>query len=65
MANSIPQFAIFMLVLLLSLSWHESAHAWMADRLGDYTARYMGRVSLNPLVHIDPIGTILFPAIAF
>jgi Zn-dependent protease len=65
MANSIPQFAIFMLVLLLSLSWHESAHAWMADRLGDYTARYMGRLSLNPLVHIDPIGTILFPAIAF
>jgi len=54
-----------MLVLLLSLSWHESAHAWMADRLGDYTARYLGRVSLNPLVHIDILGTILFPAISF
>lgn len=54
-----------MLVLLLSLSWHESAHAWVADRLGDYTARYMGRVSLNPLVHIDILGTLLFPAISF
>jgi len=48
-------------VLLFSLSIHEAAHAWMADRRGDYTARYMGRVSLNPAAHIDPIGTILFP----
>ena len=47
--------------LLFSLSVHESAHAWVADYLGDYTARYLGRVSLNPLVHIDPIGTLLFP----
>jgi Zn-dependent protease len=49
------------LVLLLSLSIHESAHAWTADTLGDPTARYLGRVSLNPMVHADPIGTILFP----
>ena len=48
-------------VLLLSISIHESAHAWSADRLGDATARQMGRVSFNPLVHIDPVGTILFP----
>lgn len=48
-------------VLLFALSIHESAHAWAADYLGDYTARYMGRVSLNPLVHIDPIGTVVFP----
>jgi len=48
-------------VLLLSLSIHESAHAWTADALGDPTARYLGRVSLNPLVHADPFGTILFP----
>src|SRR5215467_3732311 len=40
------------------------AHAWTADRLGDPTARLLGRVSLNPLVHADPIGTILFPLIA-
>jgi Zn-dependent protease len=48
-------------VLLLSLSVHESAHAWMAHRLGDDTALHEGRVSLNPLVHMDPIGTFLFP----
>src|SRR5215467_11791154 len=51
------------IVLLLSLSIHESAHAWTADRLGDPTARYLGRVSLNPLVHADPVGTILFPLV--
>lgn len=48
-------------VLLFSLSVHESAHAWMAHRLGDDTALLEGRVSLNPLVHMDPIGTLLFP----
>jgi Zn-dependent protease len=65
MHANLGEYGIFMVVLLLSLSWHESAHAWMADRLGDYTARYMGRVSLNPLVHIDLIGTLLFPTIAY
>jgi Zn-dependent protease len=43
---------------------HEAAHAWAADRLGDPTARHLGRLSLNPAVHIDPIGTLLFPLIA-
>lgn len=51
-------------VLLLSLTIHEAAHAWTADRLGDSTARLLGRVSLNPLVHIDPAGTIILPIIA-
>jgi Zn-dependent protease len=51
-------------VLLLSLTVHEFAHAWTADRLGDPTARQLGRVSLNPLVHADPIGTVLFPLLA-
>ncbi|HYT76864.1 MAG TPA: site-2 protease family protein [Vicinamibacterales bacterium] len=51
-------------VLLISLTVHEAAHAWTADRLGDPTARVLGRVSLNPLVHIDPIGTVLLPLIA-
>jgi Zn-dependent protease len=51
-------------VLLLSLTIHEAAHAWTADRLGDPTARVLGRVSLNPLVHIDPIGTVLLPIVA-
>ena len=52
-------------VLLLSLSVHESAHAWTADRLGDPTARDLGRISLNPLVHADFFGTFLVPLIGF
>ncbi|MGD0519768.1 MAG: site-2 protease family protein [Terracidiphilus sp.] len=56
--------AVFEFVLLLfSLSVHECAHAWMASRLGDQTARMMGRVSLNPMDHVDPVGTLLFPAL--
>ena len=51
-------------VLLLSLTVHEAAHAWTADKLGDPTARVLGRVSLNPLVHIDWIGTVLLPLLA-
>ena len=51
-------------VLLLSLTIHEAAHAWTADKLGDPTARVLGRVSLNPLVHIDWIGTVLLPLVA-
>ena len=49
------------IVLLFSLTVHETAHAWTASRLGDQTARLLGRVSLNPVVHADPIGTVLFP----
>ena len=56
-------FSLF-LVLLFSLTVHEAAHAWTADRLGDPTARMLGRVSLNPGVHVDPIGTIVFPLVA-
>jgi Zn-dependent protease len=51
----------YYVVLLFSLSVHESAHAWMASRMGDETAQRLGRVSLNPLVHIDPIGTVVIP----
>jgi Zn-dependent protease len=51
-------------VLLISLTIHEAAHAWTADRLGDPTARMLGRVSLNPLVHIDWVGTVLLPLLA-
>lgn len=58
------QVLIAFLVLLFSLTVHEAAHAWSADRLGDTTARVLGRVSLNPAVHVDPIGTLLFPLIA-
>ena len=49
--------------MLGSLTVHEWAHAWTADRLGDPTARMLGRVSFNPLVHIDPIGTVLLPLV--
>ncbi|MDR3725495.1 MAG: site-2 protease family protein [Terracidiphilus sp.] len=56
--------AVFEFVLLIfSLSVHECAHAWMASRLGDQTARLQGRVTLNPMYHVDPIGTLLFPAL--
>jgi Zn-dependent protease len=56
--------AIGLGIILVSLTIHEAAHAWTADRLGDPTARLLGRVSLNPVVHIDPIGTILLPILA-
>jgi Zn-dependent protease len=56
--------AIFEFVLLLfSLSFHECAHAWTASMLGDQTARLQGRITLNPMYHVDPIGTLLFPAL--
>ena len=61
----VVQLLTALLVLLGSLTVHEAAHAWAADRLGDSTARMLGRLSLNPLVHIDPVGTILFPLISF
>jgi Zn-dependent protease len=61
---NVAQIFISFIVLLFSLTVHEMAHAWTADRLGDPTARLLGRVSLNPLVHADPVGTVLFPLIA-
>jgi Zn-dependent protease len=60
----VPVLIITFLVLLFSLSVHEAAHAWSASRLGDETARRLGRVSLNPVVHTDPIGTLLLPLLA-
>lgn len=48
-------------ILVFCLSLHEAAHAWMASRLGDPTARMLGRLTLNPIKHIDPFGTILIP----
>jgi Zn-dependent protease len=52
-------------VLLFSLSVHESAHGWMALRQGDDTAARQGRITLNPLSHIDPLGTLLIPLLQF
>ena len=45
--------------LLIAITFHEAAHAFVADRLGDLTPRYMGRLTLNPIAHLDPVGTIL------
>src|ERR1700720_4500541 len=53
-----------LIVFLFAISVHESAHAWMANRRGDPTARMLGRVTLNPIKHIDPFGTVLLPLIA-
>lgn len=58
------QIGLSLAVLIASLTFHEAAHAWAADRLGDPTARLLGRLSLNPLAHIDPVGTVLFPLVA-
>ncbi len=52
-------FLLTAVALILAITVHECAHAWVADRLGDPTARYLGRVSLNPLVHLDPVGTVM------
>src|SRR5258705_2827324 len=54
-----------MVVLLLAISAHEAAHAWMSDRFGDDTARLLGRITLNPVAHTDPIGTLLIPIVSF
>ena len=61
---NLAQIFIAFVVLLFSLTVHEMAHAWTADRLGDSTARGLGRVSLNPMVHADLIGTVIFPLLA-
>jgi len=60
----ISTLLIALLVLIFSLTVHEAAHAWSASQLGDDTAKRLGRVSLNPMVHVDPIGTLLLPLIA-
>ena len=61
----IPNLIIYMVVLLLAISAHEAAHAWMSNRFGDDTARLLGRITLNPTAHIDPIGTLLIPIVGF
>lgn len=53
-----------LIAFLFAISVHESAHAWMASRCGDPTARMLGRITLNPIKHIDPVGTIVMPLIA-
>ena len=64
MPLSTQEIFILFALLVMSLSVHEAAHAWTADKLGDSTARRLGRITLNPLAHIDWIGTVLFPLLA-
>ncbi|MEW6087978.1 MAG: site-2 protease family protein [bacterium] len=61
--TQISELAISLPVLLFAVIVHECAHGWTAEKFGDPTARIMGRLTLNPLPHIDPIGTILLPVI--
>jgi Zn-dependent protease len=59
------QLIIYIVVLLFAISAHEAAHAWMSNRFGDDTARLLGRITLNPIAHTDPIGTLLIPIVNF
>lgn len=61
----VAHLAIYMVVLLLAISAHEAGHAWMSHKFGDDTAFLLGRVTLNPVAHTDPIGTLLIPIISF
>ena len=60
-ANFVSHLVIYMVVLLLAISAHEAAHAWMSYKFGDDTAYLLGRVTLNPVSHTDPIGTLADP----
>lgn len=61
----VAQLVIYMVVLLFAISAHEAAHAWMSYKFGDDTARLLGRITLNPVAHTDPIGTLLIPIASF
>ncbi len=61
----VAHLVIYMVVLLLAISAHEAGHAWMSYKFGDDTAFMLGRVTLNPVAHTDPIGTLLIPIISF
>lgn len=61
----VGQLIIYIVVLLLAISAHEAAHAWMSYKYGDDTAYLLGRVTLNPVAHTDPIGTLLIPIVNF
>lgn len=65
MAHKVVDFAIQLAVILFAISFHESAHAWSALQFGDTTARDQGRISLNPLRHLDPFGSVLLPLMMY
>ena len=59
--STLYTIAVWAVPVLLAITLHEAAHGWMANRLGDPTAKALGRISLNPFRHIDPIGTVVLP----
>lgn len=61
--NSLQSFTIWALPVLFAITFHEVAHGWVAKQLGDPTAQRLGRLSLNPIRHIDPVGTVLIPGL--
>jgi Zn-dependent protease len=61
LADIIQRFAVFVIPILFGITVHEVAHGWMARQLGDRTAEMLGRLTLNPIKHIDPIGTVIVP----
>jgi Zn-dependent protease len=56
---------LFLVALAFSVSFHEFCHGWMANRLGDPTARFAGRLTMNPIAHVDPVGTLLAPGVMY
>src|SRR5436305_14098707 len=62
---ALAQGLVYLVALILSITVHEFGHAFVADRLGDRLPRAQKRVTLNPIAHIDPLGTLAFPLIAF
>ena len=61
--STLQKISVWILPVLFAITVHEVAHGWVASRLGDMTAKMMGRLTLNPFKHIDPVGTILIPAV--
>ncbi|BBB24311.1 peptidase M50 [Isorropodon fossajaponicum endosymbiont JTNG4] len=61
----IQTLLIWTIPVLFAITVHETAHGWVASKLGDHSARMMGRLTLNPIKHIDPVGTILVPAFLY
>jgi Zn-dependent protease len=64
-AQFVSQLVIYMVVWIFAVSLHEAAHAWVSYKFGDDTAYRLGRVTVNPIPHIDPIGTLLLPILGF
>jgi Zn-dependent protease len=61
--STVQQISAWVMPVLLAITVHETAHGWVARRFGDKTAQMLGRLTLNPIKHIDPVGTILVPAV--